>query len=346
MTSGEWKGRPELLRIAYSLLTRHSSLVTPMKISAVITGYNYARFLPAAIESVLGQTRVPDEVVVVDDGSSDDTREVVASFEGRGVGYVYQPNSGAGAARNTGIRETSGELIAFLDGDDRWLPDKIELQLAHIERYPGVGLVSGSEWQVFEKGQAPYLLRRPSISSENIYPQILIENTVGNPSLTLVRRECFDTVGMFDEDMPLGQDWDMWIRIARRFPIGVVDKPLILFTRHATSLTAGKMGERYKSNRQMQRRYIQRIKNPLERARLLLAAQSMNLYYTAAALADSPSGGQRWKAFGIAFMAALLDPTYETRNKAGLVLRSALGRRAMSLLHRQRRALPTEGRTP
>ncbi|MGA7730446.1 MAG: glycosyltransferase family A protein [Chloroflexia bacterium] len=317
-----------------------------MKISAIITTYNYARFLPTAIESVLGQTRVPDEIVVVDDGSTDNTREVVASYAERGVRYVYQPNAGAGAARNRGLRETTGELVAFLDGDDRWLPNKMALQSAHMAQNPGVGLVTGSEWQVYESGEQPYLLRRPPVTCASNYPRILVENTLGNPSLTLIRRECFRTAGMFDETMPLGQDWDMWIRIARSYPIGVVDAPLILFTRHGSSLTASKLVERYKSNRSIQDRYIRKIGNPLARLRLRLSAQSMNIYYTATSLADALAGGHRFQALGMALASALLDPTYETRNKAGLLLRLLLGKRIMSQLHHRRRPLPAGRSTP
>jgi glycosyltransferase involved in cell wall biosynthesis len=276
-----------------------------MRISAIVTGYNYARFLPGAIESVLGQTRPPDEVVVVDDGSTDDTRQVVAAYANRGIRYVYKENGGAGSARNRGLHETSGELVAFLDGDDRWLPYKLALQSAHFAQNPRVGLVTGSEWQVFEDGAPPYLLRRSQVACERIYPQILVENIIGNPSLALIRRECFQAVGTFDESMPMGQDWDMWIRIARRFPVGVVGAPLILFTRHTTSLTSGKLMERYRSNRRIQDRYISRIGNPVTRVRILLSARSMNLYYTAAALADNRAGGQRGRALVLGWCCAL-----------------------------------------
>lgn len=310
-------------------------------VSAIITGYNYANFLPDAIESVLGQTRIPDEIIVVDDGSTDHTAEVVARYVDRGVRYVYRENGGAGAARNTGIRESKGDWIAFLDGDDRWLPDKLAVQLAHAERNPTVGLVTGSERQVFASGGEPYDVRRKPVGAADFYPRILIENTIGNPSLTLVRRECFERVGLFDETMPLGQDWEMWIRIARAFPVGVVDAVLILFTRHDTSLTAGKLSGRYESNRKLQRRYIRLVRSPLLRMRLLMSAQSMNLYYTAAALADNP--GERGPAFRTALGAALLDPFYESRNKAGLLIRTAFGRSVFSVLKRLRQQRTTTG---
>ena len=194
------------------------------------------------------------------------------------------------------------------------------------------GLVTGSELQLFESGEPPFELHRPQMGAENVYPGILIENTVGNPSLTMIKRECFSQVGGFDETLRLGQDWDMWIRIARVFPVGCVDRPLIRFVRHATSLTAGQVWSRYSSNRAIQRRYISRLPNARERRRLLFAAQSMNLYYTAAALSDM--GQSRRASMGLAVAATLLDPTYESRHKAGLILRTMLGRNGFRQLSR------------
>jgi glycosyltransferase involved in cell wall biosynthesis len=300
-------------------------------VSAVITAYNYARFLPGAIESVLGQSRVPDEIIVVDDGSTDDTAEVVGRYADVGVRYVYRANGGAGAARNTGIRASQGDLIAFLDGDDRWLPDKTALQLDHFERYPSVGIVTAGECQVHESGGTPLVVRRKPVGSASFYPLILVENVIGNPSLTMVRRRCFETVGLFDETMPLGQDWEMWIRVARHYRVGVVDAVLILFTRHPQSLTSNRRVERYASNKRLRRRYLRAVRSPLKRLRLAMGAQSMNLYYLAASLADTPSRG---RAVAAALGAMLLDPVYKSRLKAGLLVRTAFGRRAFDLLKR------------
>ena len=295
-------------------------------VSVIITTYNYGRFIAGAINSVLGQTRRPDEIIVVDDGSTDDTAAQVAAYADQGVRYIRQANSGPGAARNTGIRAGQGALIAFLDADDRWLPDKLARQIAHLHAYPAAGLVTGSEWQVFESGQPPLYVRRPPVGAARLYPQILMENSIGNPSLTLVRRVCFDRVGMFDAGIPLGQDWDMWIRIARAFPVGVVDAPLITFTRHTTSITAGKVWERYRSNRAFHHRYIRQVESLPQRLWLLRGAYGMNFYYTAAELADSSA--QRPLAVATALAAALLDPFHEPVYKAGVLFRALLGRAA------------------
>jgi glycosyltransferase involved in cell wall biosynthesis len=308
--------------------------MTP-SISAIITAYNYARFLDAAITSVLNQTHRPDEIIVVDDGSTDDTAQVVAKYAHEGVRYVYKENGGAGSARNKGIRESKSDLVAFLDGDDQWLPDKLALQVEHMRRYPAAGLVTGSEWQIYSTGAEPMWLHRKLVGAVDMYRKLLVENVVGNPSLTLVRRECFERVGMFDEMMRLGQDWDMWIRIAREYHIGVVDATLILFVRHPGSLTARPAWDRYRSNRVIQGKYIRAIRSPLSRLSLLLAAQSMNCYYTAAALLEQTA--PTWQARSLALAAVLLDPTYETKLKMGVLFRAMFGRAA---LLRLRQLLP------
>jgi glycosyltransferase involved in cell wall biosynthesis len=314
-------------------LLKGENLENAESVSVVITTYNYERFIKRAIGSVLGQTERPCEIVVVDDGSTDQTAAIVSRFESSGtchtcptcpVRYVFKENGGAGSARNRGIRETHGELIAFLDADDCWLPGKLALQLEHLRLYPAAGLVAGGEIQVSESGQVLLELKRPPAGAANLYRRLLVENIVGNPSLTLVRRACFERVGMFDETLRLGQDWDMWIRIAREFPIGILRSPLVLFMRHWDSLTAGQVWARYASNRAIHHRYIRQAPSLRERAALLRAAQSMNLFYSAAYFADNTP--RRGLALGLALLTLVLDPVYQARLKLGLlyrVLRSA-----------------------
>jgi glycosyltransferase involved in cell wall biosynthesis len=293
-------------------------------VCAIITTYNYGRFIAGGIESVLRQTIRPDEIVVVDDGSTDDTGEIVARYAADGVRYIRKQNGGAGSARNAGIRATSAAMIAFLDADDRWVPEKVARQLEHFRRYPAAGLVTASEWQVREATGEKRLLSRKPVGAARLFHEVLIENFIGNPSLTMIRRACFDKVGLFDEGLRLGQDWEMWIRIAREFPVGVVEEPLLLFNFHSGSLTAGQVQGRADSNREIRRRYISTIKSPLTRLNLMRAATSMSHYYTAAGIADDPA--HRWPALRAAAAAFALDPLYETRLKAALLVRVAFGR--------------------
>ncbi len=308
------------------------------KITAIITTYNYARFIEGAIECVLQQTRRPDEIVVVDDGSTDETAEIVARYSAEGVRYVYKENGGAGSARNRGIRETQGDLLVFLDADDRWVPEKTALQLDHMMRYPCVGLVTGGMWEVYGDGRPPLYVGHKPIGAENLYYEVAVENTVGNPSMTMVRRECFERVGMFDETLRLGQDWDMWIRIAREFPIGFMAASLLYYTRHDGSLTSGQVQARYVSNRLIHSRYIRQERSFFMRLRLLRSAQSMNLFYVAAALMDDYA--QPRAAFWLVLAAFLLDPAYKVKLKMGLLFRTTFGQTAFGHV---RRYLPMRG---
>lgn len=302
------------------------------RVAAIIATYNYGRFLGEAIESVLGQTRRPDEIVVVDDGSTDDTAEVVARYAHEGVRYIYKDNSGVSSARNRGIRETTSELIAFLDADDKWLPEKIELQVRHLKQHSEVGLVTGSEWETDEGGRRVWRLDRKPLASAYLYPRILVENAIGSPSLVMVRRSCLERVGLFDEAIGLAQDWDLWIRITKDCAIGVLGEPLILYRRHGASMSSGPEWKRYFSNRAFQRRHIRSVRPTLLRLRLLTAAQSMNLFYTAAALADT--GTKRGTTASLALISTLLDPTYQGKMKVGLLLRSVVGNGAFKRLRR------------
>ncbi len=301
-------------------------------ITAIIATYNYGRFLGAAIESVLGQTRLPDEIVVVDDGSTDDTAEIAALYRDKGVRYIRKENGGVSSARNVGIRETTGDFIAFLDSDDRWLPDKIERQARHLRSHPEVGLVTGGEWETDEAGSKVWRMERKPVASAEFYPRILVENSIGSPSLVMLRRECLDRVGLFDENVGLAQDWDLWIRLAKHANVAVLDMPLILYRRHGASMSSGPVWKRYKSNRTFQQKHIRPIRPARLRLRLLTAAQSMNLFYVAAYLSDT--GTKRGTAAILALLSTLLDPSYHAKLKFGLLIRTVLGKNALLWRHR------------
>jgi glycosyltransferase involved in cell wall biosynthesis len=256
----------------------------------------------------------------------------VARYAAEGVRYVYKENGGAGSARNRGIAETTGDLLVFLDADDRWDPEKTALQLDHFSRYPSVGLVTGSEWQVHSSDEPPEHVHREPVGAADLYSRTLVENMIGNPSLVMVRRDCFDRVGLFDEGLRLGQDWDMWIRIAREYPIGIVNRLLIRYERHGAGLTAGATTARYRSNREIQRRYIPREHGFLRRVHLLRKAQSMSFYYTAAGLLEQGTG--RGAPMALALAAVLFDPVYQAKMKFGVLFRAAFGRAAFNALKR------------
>jgi len=197
------------------------------KVSVVIPTYNSAALVREAIQSALNQTYSDFEVIVVDDGSRDNTESVVRSF-GDKVCYVKQDNRGAGAARNHGIIRSQGKYVAFLDADDLWLPGKLAEQIPLLDRDPEIGLVY-SDWAVVaEKGKAEpsYLTNRPAVSGY-VFDELVQWGFILT-SGTVVRRSCLDDVGCFDESLSIAQDFDLWIRICYRWKIALVNKPLVI----------------------------------------------------------------------------------------------------------------------
>ncbi len=205
-------------------------------VSAVIPVYNYARFVGRAIDSVLAQTHAPIECVVVDDGSSDETPQVLARYGGR-IRTLRQENRGPSAARNAGIRAARGEYVALLDGDDAWKPEKIARQLAVAEADEEVGAVGcGYEWTypdrpaaAFEGGPIPEdrVARVRALATRTAW-------LGGSSSGALIRRRVFDEVGYFDEELRCAEDWEMWLRIASRHRLANVPDPLVSILQHRT----------------------------------------------------------------------------------------------------------------
>ena len=204
-------------------------------ISVVIPNYNCARFIAAAIDSVLAQSYSNTEIIVVDDGSRDDSLSVLEKYGG-GIRVVRQSNQGVSAARNRGIAESRGSFIAFLDADDEWYPDKLTRQIALFDR-PVVGLVYCSVEYVDESGRSlgtNLTGRRGRVLREIA----LLRGTIvlAGGSTAVVRRECFDKAGFFDREMSTAADWDMWRRIACYYEIDVVREPLIRYRLRPASM--------------------------------------------------------------------------------------------------------------
>lgn len=216
----------------------------PMLISVIVPTYNRAHLILDALNSVHAQSYRPLELILVDDGSLDDTAVVVQTWaseweaEDFSVRYIRQPNQGGNPARNHGIQAASGSLIAFLDSDDIWHDKKLEKQAAILLANESTGGVYCGLQHVFmESGsvQAP---------SPRIYPkgdllhQMLVHDVTAPTSTYLVRAHVFEQVGYFDEQLQARQDWDMWIRLASRYEIGVVPEVLVDFREHEGDRTA------------------------------------------------------------------------------------------------------------
>ena len=209
--------------------------MTP-KVSIVIPAYNAMRFLPQTVESALTQTWRDFELLVVDDGSSDDTRAWVAQHLDARVRLVRQNHGGTARARNRGISEARGDYIAFLDADDLWNPTKLEKQVACLEARPDVGLVHTAIRYIDENGSEIGQVLR-SEGNGDVWEQVVLHMLVRCGSTPLIRRACFSEVGVFDPGLEFAEDWDMWIRIAADFHFAVLDEPLVAYRQHRANIT-------------------------------------------------------------------------------------------------------------
>lgn len=216
-------------------------------VSVVIPTYNYGHLLSRAVDSVLTQTFRDFEVLVVDDGSTDDTPKVLAGY-GERIQAIRQDNAGVSAARNRGIAEARGEFIAFLDADDAWVPDKLEKQVAFLREHPQYDMVYSdiSHYVDDRLVHHSYLQERgyTQAASGLIYDNILREGFIFVPTV-MVRRECLEAVGGFDPGLSCSEDLDLWLRIAERHRIGFLKESLVL--RHDHSRNATKNALQYLS---------------------------------------------------------------------------------------------------
>ncbi|MCX8111401.1 MAG: glycosyltransferase [Syntrophorhabdaceae bacterium] len=191
-------------------------------VSVIITTYNRRNFLKDAVKSVLNQDYHNKEIIVIDDGSTDRSYEIVRDLP---VRYIYQPNKGISSARNTGITISKGEYIAFLDVDDRWLKGKLSTQ---IEAMSKTGyLISYTDEIWLRNGKRINQKARHRKYSGYIFERCL-PLCIISPSSVLIKREVFSHIGFFDESLPVCEDYDMWLRISSRYPILFIDKPLII----------------------------------------------------------------------------------------------------------------------
>lgn len=207
------------------------------KVSVVIITYNRSELLRTAIRSVLSQSYQDFELIVVDDASRDNTSEMVQAFDDQKIRYIrHETNKKEAGARNTGVLNSTGEYIAFLDDDDEWLPEKLQRQVHLLDRSPPTvgGIYTGL--LRIDGATRKTLLQMVPTKRGNIFLDLLIENLI-TPSTVLLRRECFETVGLFDANIPFGLDWDMWIRISKEFQFEYISEPLVRYYVHDSKLS-------------------------------------------------------------------------------------------------------------
>ena len=210
-----------------------------IEVSAIIPTYNRRELLVRALDSALAQTRRIDEIIVVDDGSSDGTAGMLRERYGERIRYVWQANAGVSAARNHGLRLARGRYLALLDSDDEWLPEKTECQLALFRANPALGMVLCDVECVDLSGATLDIVHRREVIRED-GPALhwVIHSPALAPASALLRREVYDDIGGFDESLRTAEDIDFHLRVARRWPIGVVEAPLVRTLRGHDGLSA------------------------------------------------------------------------------------------------------------
>lgn len=204
-------------------------------VSVIIPTYNYARFVVQAVESALKQTYKNVEIIVIDDGSTDDTPQRLEPFFNR-IRYIQQRNQGLAASRNNGIDLATGELVAFLDSDDYWHPRKLELQVAYLAENPDVGLIAARH-RSDPRDPWPELSSERTTGALRFTLKQLVLRTRFNPSGVVARKACLDAIGQFDPALPGTEDRDLWIRAADRFGVAMLDATLWHYRVHGTNMS-------------------------------------------------------------------------------------------------------------
>ncbi|MDX2098610.1 MAG: glycosyltransferase [Leptolyngbyaceae cyanobacterium bins.59] len=206
-------------------------------ISVIIPAYNAEKTITETVQSVLSQTFTDFEVIVINDGSQDDTLEVLSTIQDDRLRVISQVNGGAQKARNRGIQAATGAYIALLDADDLWTRDKLATQIKALEEDPTAGVAYSWMNRIDEQG---HFLRRGSYHrfSGNVFAHLLLIDFIENGSNPLIRTQAFDEVGLFDETLSCGQDWDMWLRLAARYPFVVIPSVHTLYRKTPNSISS------------------------------------------------------------------------------------------------------------
>jgi glycosyltransferase involved in cell wall biosynthesis len=203
-------------------------------ISVIIPAYNAERTILETVVSVQRQTLSDFELIIINDGSTDRTLELLHSVTDERLRICSYENSGVSVARNRGISHATGEFITFLDADDLWTADKLELQLAALQQHPEAGVAYSWTRYIDEHGK-PFPSYEPVFFEGNVYAELLVNNFLASGSNPLIRRQALEAVGEFDPALPPCEDWDFYLRLAARWPFVLVPKPQILYRQSSGS---------------------------------------------------------------------------------------------------------------
>ena len=223
-------------------------------VSVIIPTCNREKIITRAIDSVFAQTYRDFEIVVLDDGSRDNTKAVVQAY-GPKVHYFYQDNKGIAGARNAGMHQTAGDYIAFLDSDDYWLPGKLERQIALFSEHPEYGMV-GCQCGSVQIDGAYREKNRPGKSGWILYD--LFNKNFIRTSSAVITRACLEKVGGFDESLREGEEYDYWLRIAAEFAIGFINEPLTVYVDNTDGMSTDSLTGRLHRLKVLEKKYLKK----------------------------------------------------------------------------------------
>ena len=319
----------------------------PPLVSVVVTTYNQAAYIGATLDSVLAQTLAPDEIVVVDDGSTDATPDAIAPFR-KHIVHIRQANQGVAQSRNAGIRAAHGEFLAFLDGDDLWEPDKLAVQVRAALEHPASGLIAVSGVQFTESRIARDTLFSPQITrlfeggaasvSVDAFDLFLRESVIWTTSQAMIPAWTLQAVGLSDPQFQVVSDWDLYLRIAERYPVTFVNGRLVRWRYHDESVSGPGRLRQLRWGEEGIRMAARRLHaGPKPRRRAVRRALKHQIDETARAAYDRTTPGHReiglgclrrllrWSHVSLApavFLVAAYSPDWLTRT-VGRVMRGA-----------------------
>lgn len=217
---------------------------TSHQVDVVIPAFNAAKYIKETLFSVAAQGNVLSKIIVVNDGSTDDTQTIILDFAERNpqlsIQIIHQDNAGLSAARNAGIKASTAPYIAFLDADDLWITEKLIKQLSVFRqsKNDGLGLVYCAYGVISEKSERlpSVIVISPSLRGDASKKLLLGNFISGSGSAVLIKRTVFETVGVFDEKLRAGEDWDMWIRISKHFLVDYCPEELVLIRLHQSNM--------------------------------------------------------------------------------------------------------------
>jgi glycosyltransferase involved in cell wall biosynthesis len=215
-----------------------------LEVSVIIPTYNRGWIIKEAIDSVLAQTFDAYELIVVDDGSEDNTAEILNNFSNK-IRIIRQPNKGVSAARNLGIKSSSGQFIALLDSDDLWLPEKLNQQISFFRNNPDAMICQTQEIWIRNGKRVNPCKYHKKLSGMIFEPSLSL--CLVSPSAVMFKRELLEMVGLFDESLYACEDYDLWLRVSLAFPIYLIDEALIIKRGgHSDQLSRHSMLDKYR----------------------------------------------------------------------------------------------------